>query len=147
MVFERKNWCGGKEKIIFVFLGLVLLVTGIVCFKHSKDILPIKTDKVLSIIFQIYPQGFPNFTVSNEDRVLEIVNAINESNLKKGNSQIDRASNNFYCFQIRTIEEDISVEVDENTISIKNENFETETSDLLILLERTYHDIMNGSID
>lgn len=147
MVFERKIWRGGNEKIVFVFLGLVLFVTGIVYFNHSKDILPINTDKASSIIFQIYPQDSPNFTVSNQDRVFEIVNTINELNLKKGNSQIDRASNTFYRFYISTTEGDISVEVDENTISIKNDNFETDTSDLLMLLERTYYDIMNGSID
>ncbi len=41
----------------------------------------------------------------------------------------------------------IPVELDEDSISINNERYQADTSDLRKLLDKTYHDVMNGVID
>ena len=58
----------------------------------------------------------------------------------------DKMSNCYYYF-LNTPNEDISVELDENTILLNNEVYQADTSDLRLLLDQTYNDIMNGKID
>ena len=45
------------------------------------------------------------------------------------------------------MDKDIPVELDEDTISINNERYQADTSDLRELLDKTYRDVMSGVID
>ena len=61
--------------------------------------------------------------------------------------QVDRMSDSFYYFWIQISDKDIPVELDEDTISINNERYQADTSDLRELLDKTYRDVMSGVID
>lgn len=54
---------------------------------------------------------------------------------------------NAYYFWIQISDKDIPVELDEDTISINNERYQADTSDLRELLDKTYRDVMSGIID
>ena len=84
--------------------------------------------------------------VTNDDRMKEIVRAINELDVQETTDQVDRMSDSFYYFWIQILDKDISVELDEDSISINNERYQVDTSDLRELLDKTYHDVMNGVI-
>jgi len=98
-------------------------------------------------LYQIYPQNEPNYMVTNDDRVKEIVRAINELDVQETTDQVDRMSDSFYYFWIQISDKDIPVELDEDTISINNERYQADTSDLRELLDKTYRDVMSGVID
>ncbi len=85
--------------------------------------------------------------VTNDDRVKEIVRAINELDVQETTDQVDRMSDSFYYFWIQISDKDIPVELDEDTISINNERYQADTSDLRELLDKTYRDVMSGVID
>ena len=61
---------------IILLVAVALVVCGVLLF-FPKSVLPIDSEKVSHIEFRIYPQDTPNFTVTDDARVLEIVSAIN----------------------------------------------------------------------
>ena len=85
--------------------------------------------------------------LTGDDRVKEIVQAINELDMQEGTEQINRMSDRYYSFFIHMLDKDIPIELDECTISIDQESYRADTSGLRVLLDRTYHDIMRGVID
>lgn len=72
---------------------------------------------------------------------------INELDVQETTDQVDRMSDSFYYFGIQISDKDIPVELDEDTISINNERYQADTSDLRELLDKTYRDVMSGVID
>ncbi len=103
------------KKKLFCIFGLILIVSAIAYFCHDHSVLPLDAENANYISFKIYPQNEPNYMVTNDDRLKEIVRAINE--------------------------------LDEDTISINNERYQADTSDLRELLDKTYRDVMSGVID
>lgn len=135
------------RKIIFPFLGLVLIVAAVFFFCRDTSILPLAPERATGIYFTSYPQYDGSYTVTDNSRVKDIVSAINELNMQEGTTRPDKMSSCYYYFFINTPNEDISVELDENTIKLNNEVYQADTSDLRLLLDQTYNDIMNGKID
>mgnify|MGYP001360864483 FL=1 len=135
------------RKIIFPFLGLVLIVAAVFFFCRDTSILPLDPERATGIYFTSYPQYDGSYTVTDNSRVKDIVSAINELNMQEGTTRPDKMSSCYYYFFINTPNEDISVELDENTIKLNNEVYQADTSDLRLLLVQTYNDIMNGKID
>lgn len=135
------------KKKLSCILGLILIAAAIACFCRDHSVLPLDAENANDIVFKIYPQNESNYMVTNDDRVKEIVRAINELDVQETTDQVDRMSDSFYCFWIQILDKDISVELDEDSISINNERYQVDTSDLRELLDKTYHDVMNGVID
>lgn len=73
--------------------------------------------------------------------------AVNELDVQEGTRQVNRMSDNFYYFLVQIQDEEIPVELDEDTVSINNERYQADTSGLRELLDKTYHDVMSGVID
>ena len=122
-------------------------VSAIAYFCHDHSVLPLDAENANYISFKIYPQNEPNYMVTNDDRLKEIVRAINELDVQETTDQVDRMSDSFYYFWIQISDKDIPVELDEDTISINNERYQADTSDLRELLDKTYRDVMSGVID
>ena len=135
------------KKKLSCILGLILIAAAIACFCRDHSVLPLDAENANDIVFKIYPQNEPNYMVTNDDRMKEIVRAINEPDVQETTDQVDRMSDSFYYFWIQILDKDISVELDEDSISINNERYQVDTSDLRELLDKTYHDVMNGVID
>ena len=135
------------KKKLFCILGLILIAAAIAYFGRDHSVLPLDTENANYIRFTICPQNESNYMVTNDDRVEEIVCAINELDAQETTDQVDRMSNDFYDFRIQILDKDIHVELDEDTISINNERYQDDTSDLRELLDKTYHDVMSGVID
>ena len=135
------------KKKLFCILGLILIVSAIACFFRDRSVLPLDTENANYIHFTISPQDESNYMVTNDDRVKEIVRAINELDMQETTDQVNRMSSDFYDFWIQISDKDILVELDEDTISINNERYQADTSGLRELLNKTYHDVMNGIID
>ena len=135
------------KKKLSCILGLILIAAAIACFCRYHSVLPLDAENANDIVFKIYPQNESNYMVTNDDRVKEIVRAINELDVQETTDQVDRMSDSFYYFWIQILDKDISVELDEDSISINNERYQVDTSDLRELLDKTYHDVMNGVID
>ena len=134
------------KKKLSCILGLILIAAAIACFCRDHSVL-LDAENANDIVFKIYPQNESNYMVTNDDRVKEIVRAINELDVQETTDQVDRMSDSFYYFWIQILDKDISVELDEDSISINNERYQVDTSDLRELLDKTYHDVMNGVID
>ena len=66
------------KKKLFCIFGLILIVSAIAYFCHDHSVLPLDAENANYISFKIYPQNEPNYMVTNDDRVKEIVRAINE---------------------------------------------------------------------
>lgn len=126
------------KKKLFCIFGLILIVSAIAYFCHDHSLLPLDAENANYISFKIYPQNEPNYMVTNDDRVKEIVRAINELDVQETTDQVDRMSDSFYYFWIQISDKDIPVELDEDTISINNECYQADTSDLHELLDKTY---------
>ncbi len=135
------------KKKFFCILGLILIASAIAYFCRERSVLPLSAEDADYIVFKVYPQDESNYTVTNDDRVKEIVRAVNELDVHEGTDQVNRMSDNFYYFFIRITDKDIPVELDEAAISINNERCQADTSDLRELLDRTYDDVMSGVID
>lgn len=135
------------KKKLFCILGLILIASAIAYFCRERSVLPLSAEDADYIVFKIYPQDESNYMVTNDDRVKEIVRAVNELDVHEGTDQVNRMSDNFYYFFIRITDKDIPVELDETAISINNERCQADTSGLRELLNRTYDDVMSGVID
>ena len=136
-----------KKDLLFCVLGVILIAAAIFYVCREDSVLPLDTEHADSIIFKIYPQHGANYTVTDDGRVKEIVQAINELDMQEGTEQINRMSDRYYSFFIHMLDKDIPIELDECTISIDQESYRADTSGLRVLLDRTYHDIMRGVID
>lgn len=136
-----------KRKWLIAFVFAALIVCGFVSL-FPKSTFPIKTDTVSHIVFYIYPQDTPNFTVTDDARVEEIVSAINNLTVAKCDSRPERMGEYYYSLALHCTGGDtISLNLSENAISINNENFNADTHILHTLLEKTYHDIQNWNIE
>ena len=135
------------KKKLFCILGLILIASAIAYFCRERSVLPLSAEDADYIVFKIYPQDESNYMVTNDDRMKGIVGAINELDVKETTDQVDRMSDSFYYFGIQISDKDIPVELDEDTISINNERYQADTSDLRELLDKTYRDVMSGVID
>lgn len=135
------------KKKLFYILGVILIASAIAYFCRERSVLPLSAENADYIVFKIYPQDESNYMVTNDDRVKEIVRAVNELDVHEGTDQVNRMSDNFYYFFIRITDKDIPVELDEATISINDERCQADTSDLRELLDKTYDDVMSGVID
>ena len=106
------------KKKLFCIFGLILIVSAIAYFCRDHSVLPLDAENANDISFKIYPQNEPNYMVTNDDRVKEIVRAINELDVQETTDQVDRMSDSFYYFWIQISDKDIPVELDEDAISI-----------------------------
>ena len=131
---------------ILLLVAVALGVCGFILF--PKSVLPIDHEKVSHIEFCIYPQDTPIFTVTDDARVQEIVSTINNLSVESSDSYPEQMGEYYYYIVLQCIgNEDIWIELDKNTISIKNENFAADTKPLHELLEKTYFDIENWNIE
>ena len=135
-----------NKKIFFSLFGLILIVAFVIFFCRDASVLPLEPESVTSIYFTNYPQYDGNYTVTNNSRIKDIVSVINELNVQEGVPHADKMSSYHYWFFINTLNDDISVKLGENVISLNNEIYQADTSDLRILLDQTYNDIMHGKI-
>ena len=132
---------------IILLVAVALVVCGVLLF-FPKSVLPIDSEKVSHMEFRIYPQDTPNFTVTDDARVLEIVSAINNLSVEPTDTRPERMGEYYYSIVLQCVGNDsIWIELDENKISIKNENFTADTKPLHELLEKTYFDIENWNIE
>ena len=137
-----------RRKLISLLLGGILIVSVIIIyFCRDTSIIPLDVEYATSIRFSIYPEYDGNYTVTNNDRVKEIVRTINELDMQKETDHANRMSDNYYYFWIHISDKDVAVELDENTISLNREIYQADTSVLRTLLEQTYNDVMKGKID
>lgn len=137
-----------NKKIFFSLFGLILIIAFVISFYRDKSVLPLKPESVTSIYFTNYPQYDGNYTVTNNSRIKDIVSVINELNVQEApHADKIKMSSYHYWFFINTLNDDISVKLGENVISLNNEIYQADTSDLCILLDQTYNDIMHGKID
>lgn len=86
------------KKKLFCIFGLILIVSAIAYFCHDHSVLPLDAENANYISFKIYPQNEPNYMVTNDDRLKEIVRAINELDVQETTDQVDRMSDSFYYF-------------------------------------------------
>ena len=89
------------KKKLSCILGLILIAAAIACFCRDHSVLPLDAENANDIVFKIYPQNEPNYMVTNDDRVKEIVRAINELDVQETTDQVDRMSDSFYYFWIQ----------------------------------------------
>ena len=135
------------KSVFLLLIGAVLLVSGIYLFTE-KSVLPIGSDTVSDIEFLIYPQDTRCYTVTDDNRVSEIVSAINILSVEKCNERPERMGEYYYSINLNCLgDDDIWIEFDEKIISVKNENYTADTTALHELLEKTYHDIQNWNIE
>ena len=136
-----------KRKWSILFLASLLIVFGFVFFS-PKNTFPVEVNEISHIVFYIYPQDTPNFTVTDDARVEEIVSAINNLSVEKCDSRPERMGKYYYSLALHCIDGDtIGINLSENTISINNENFTADTKTVHNLLEMTYYDIQNWNIE
>ena len=109
--------------------------------------LPLDTEHATYICFYHYPQYESNYSVTDDASVQEIVRAINSLNIQEGTKRAEKMSENYYYFTIHILKKDISVELDENIISVSNENYQADTSVLRTLLEQIISDVKLGKIE
>lgn len=136
-----------KNTVILLLIGAVLLVGGIYFFA-GNSVLPIENDTVSDIEFRVYPQDTRCYTVTDDNRVNEIVFAINSLSVEKCDTRPERMGEYYYSINLNCLgDNDIWVEFDEKIISLKNENYAADTTALHELLEKTYHDIKYWNIE
>lgn len=137
-----------NKKILVVFLlGLILLLSAVIYFCRNTSMLPLDTEHATYICFYHYPQYESNYSVTDDASVQEIVRAINSLNIQGGTKRAQKMSENYYYFTIHILKKDISVELDENIISVSNENYQADTSVLRTLLEQIISDVKLGKIE
>ena len=122
------------------------IVAAVIFFWQDTRILSLAPERATSIYFTSYPQYEGSYTATDNSRIKDIVSAINELNMQEGTTRPDKMSSCYYFF-LNPPNEDISVELDENTIKLNNEVHQADTSDLHLLLDQTYNDMMSGKID
>ena len=83
------------KKKLFCILGLILIASAIAYFCRERSVLPLSAENADYIVFKIYPQDESNYMVTNDDRVKEIVRAVNELDVHEGTDQVNRMSDNF----------------------------------------------------
>lgn len=89
-----------------------------------------------------------DISFTDDARVLEIVSAINNLSVEPTDTRPERIGECYYYIVLQCVgNESIWIELDENKISIKNENFTADTKPLHELLEKTYFDIENWNIE
>ena len=134
------------KKKLSCILGLILIAAAIACFCRDHSVLPLDAENANDIVFKIYPQNEPNYMVTNDDRVKEIVRAINELDVQETTDQVDRMSDSFYYFWIQ-ISDKVSLL---NWMKIPFRSIMTLSGGHIgftRLLDKTYRDVMSGVID
>ena len=136
-----------KRIWIAIILAALMVVCGFILFS-SRSALPIDNGVASHIVFNIYPQDTPTFTVTDDTRVEEIVAAINKLSVENSDSRPEHMSDYYHSLVLHCIDSnDIWIELDENLISIDNDCFIADTKPLRDLLEKTYYDIQNWNIE
>ena len=136
-----------KKILVALCLGLILLLSAVIYFGRNTSMLPLDTEYATDICFFHYPQYEGNYSVTDDASVQEIMRAINSLNMQDGTKRAEKMSENYYYFAIHLLKKDISVELDENIISVNNENYQADTSVLRTLLEQTIRDVKLGEIE
>lgn len=136
-----------KKQKWTIFFAVLLIAVGLVYFCRDTSELPLDVDNATGVHFSIIPQDNHNYTLTDNDRVKEIVCVINELDLEEGAKLPNRSSDNYYYFRIHIGTEDVAVALDEHIISINNEIYQTDTLELCTLLEQTCYDVMEGIIE
>ena len=136
-----------KRIWIAMILAALMAVCGFILFSY-RSALPIDNGVASHIVFNIYPQNTPTFTVTDDARVNEIVDTINKLTVESSDSRPEHMSDYYYSLVLHCIDSnDIWIELDENLISIDNGCFIADTKPLRDLLEKTYYDIQNWNIE
>ena len=116
-----------KRIWIAMILAALMAVCGFILFSY-RSALPIDNGVASHIVFNIYPQDTPTFTVTDDARVNEIVDTINKLTVESSDSRPEHMSDYYYSLVLHCIDSnDIWIELDENLISIDNDCFIADT--------------------
>ena len=145
----RKGIGMKKKSIVILALVVLLIIAGsikVICSKSSE--LPIEADKIYHIDFNIYPEDIPTYTITDKQRIKEIIDIINALDITSQSGGPEKPSAHFYSLFLDTTEGNIIwIELDDKNISVGDENYSADTSALIALLEQTYYDRSTGSIE
>lgn len=144
-----------KRKITII--GSVLVVAIIIfTLIHRKEdnMFPIIAEDVDQMTFAINPYDSQNYTITDDKRIVEIVDSINNLGLREPDAEaedeLDGTTYLLWCWygdgssdQIRIILEDVIEAQDENG----RKKYTADCTKLLSILDATYWDRRNGEID
>ncbi len=130
----KKAWIG----IVIIFL-LGLAICLIMGSPKEKYPLPLDAGEVNELLFKRSPVESNNFSIQNTDRIIQIVNEINQLEIQK--------SRGFICEYVFALAPaDIGVAVGKEGIRIDGRYYSADTAQLITVLEQTALDRMNGVI-
>lgn len=144
-----------KRASFLVALSLVIVLAAAIVLLGIKNrpVFPLKSEEILQIGFGIYPQDIPNYTITDRNRIDEIVNTLNELERENaGSRRLDQMSGPYYSFRLYGDQSTWWINMDKNILEIvdakgKNWSYATDNSNLCDILEQTYYDRMSGVID
>ncbi len=136
-----------KKKIPIVLFGLIIFFISVFWFANrNKSDFPLDGKEVRIITFNVYPQDIPCYSITNHERILNIISALNEMARTSPGYQINHLGD-YYLLTLEFIGgKQLLLELDENGFFLNDESYMADTEALRILLEQTYYN-RQGNIE
>ena len=133
-------------KKLGIALISVIILCGSIYFLSDRSLMPVNKDAVQMIEFMVYPQDIPIYTISNRERIEEIVSNINKLEKTKTNDTPNQMGD-YYLIALKFKDgEQLLFEMADDVFFIGQENYTADTSELRALLAQTYYD-RHGTIE
>ena len=130
-----------KKKVGIVLFSVIIFFISIFWFTNrNKSDFPLDGKEVRNITFNVYPQVIPCYSITDHERILDIISALNEMERTSPGYQINHLGD-YYLLTLEFMGgKQLSLELDENGFFLNDENYMADTEALRILLEQTYYD-------
>lgn len=140
-----------KLKTILIASIPLLLLTAFVVYRsyHEcwKTAFPLKSDETASICFAYSPKYDGNYTLTDDNRIQEIINEINQLE-RSDEGRLPSRSEGFYSLHFYQVDGTMfTLELDNENIlttKVRHELYAADCSTLCSLLEQTYLDLRSG---
>ena len=130
-----------KKKVGIVLFSVIIFFISIFWFTNrNKSDFPLDGKEVRNITFNVYPQDIPCYSITDHERILDIISALSEMERTSPGYQINHLGD-YYLLTLEFMGgKQLSLELDENGFFLNDENYMADTEALRILLEQTYYD-------
>lgn len=130
-----------EKKMGIVLFGAIIFFISVFWFANrNKSDFPLDGKEVRMITFNVYPQDIPCYSITDHERILDIISALNEIERTSPGYQIDHLGDYYLLTLGFTGGRQLLLELDENGIFLNDESYMADTEALRILLEQTYYD-------
>ncbi len=131
----------GHTKYRLVLFSVIIFFISIFWFTNrNKSDFPLDGKEVRNITFNVYPQDIPCYSITDHERILDIISALNEMERTSPGYQINHLGD-YYLLTLEFMGgKQLLLELDENGFFLNDENYMADTEALRILLEQTYYD-------